>query len=86
MSTIAFAVSKNTYKSDSFWVVSVASILHMMKKKKGPLLRMSEVSCESLLVKELDEVRMVELGWIYHLKPVEEEAEANHQIEIELEM
>ena len=56
-----------------------------MKKKKGPLLWRSEVSCELLLVKELDEVRMVELGWIYHLKPVEVEAEANHQIEIELE-
>ena len=28
---IAFAVSKNTYESDSFGVASIASILHMMK-------------------------------------------------------
>jgi len=37
------------------------------------------------LVEEPDEVGMVQLGWIYHSKPVEEEAEANRQIEIELE-
>jgi hypothetical protein len=56
-----------------------------MKKKNGPLLRRSEVFCESLLLEEPDEVGMVQLGWIYHAKPVEEEAKANRQIEIELE-
>jgi hypothetical protein len=36
------------------------------------------------LVEEPDEVGMVQLGWIYHSKLVEE-AEAKRQIEIELE-
>ena len=39
-----------TSQSDSFGVASVASILHAMKKKNGPLLRRSEVFCESLLL------------------------------------
>ena len=83
---IACAVSKSTYESYSFGVASVASILHAaMRKKQGPLLQRSEVSCGSLLVEEPDEAGMVQLGWVSHLKPVEEEAEANRQIGIELE-
>jgi len=38
------------------------------------------------LVEEPDEVGMVQLGWIYHSRLEEEEAEANRQTETKLKM